>query len=163
MALGLLGAVAIVFVHVAVHHVHGEPGPLRDQHASKHAKLVLLRLIEAVVQGLGGVGDLLNVRRALRQAVGHGFKMIDRRHALTLRAHSHHLTHGVDARLVGALDRGLERAPKLFLVGCQSKAHFHPGELGVENRPAVGRPLLHAPGARRLLIALRGQRKDGSQ
>jgi hypothetical protein len=66
MALGLLGAVVVVFAHMVVHHVHGEPGPLRHQHASKHAKLMLLRLVEDVVQGLGGVGDLLNVRGALR-------------------------------------------------------------------------------------------------
>lgn len=48
MAPGLLGAVAIAFAHVMTHHFHGEPGSLRHQHAAKHAKLVLLRFVEAV-------------------------------------------------------------------------------------------------------------------
>src|ERR1700722_16992226 len=85
MAPGLLGAVATVFAHVVAHHVHGEPGPLGHQHAAKHAKLMLLRLVEAVVQGLGGVGDLLDVRCALRQTVRHRFKIIYGRHLFALR------------------------------------------------------------------------------
>ena len=63
------------------------------------------------------------------------------------RAHPHLLAHSVHARLVGVLDGGLERRPKLFLIGCQSEAGLHAGELGVQHRLAIGRPALHALGA----------------
>src|ERR1700722_9010287 len=144
MTPGLLGAVAIAFAHMMVHYVHGETGPLRHQHASKHAKLMLLRLVEAVVKGLGGGGGLLDVCRALRQTVGHRFKMVDGRHLFALRARLHHLPHGVHARLGGVLDRRLEGTPKLLLIGGQPKPGLHASELGVQNRLSVGRPLLHA-------------------
>ena len=62
---GLLGAVAVALVHVTVHHVHDELCSLRHQHASKHAKLVLLRIVEAGVKGLRRVGDVLDVGGAL--------------------------------------------------------------------------------------------------
>ena len=144
MALGLLGAVVVLFAHMVVHHVDGEPGPLRHQHAPKRPKLMLLRLVEAVVQRLGGVGDLLDVRCALRQTVGHRFKMVDGRHLFALRARLHHLPHGVHARFGGVLDRRLEGTPKLLLIGGQPKPGLHASELGVQNRLSVGRPLLHA-------------------
>ena len=144
LAPALLGAVAIVVAHVVVYHVHGESGPFRHQHAPKHAKLMLLRLVEGVIQGLGGVGDLPNVRCALRQTVSHRFKMINGRHLFARRARLHYLPHGVHARSGGVLDRRLERSPKLLLIGGQCKSGLHAGEFGVQNSLSVRRPLLHA-------------------
>jgi len=90
--------------------------------------------------------------------VGHRLQMVDGRHMLVLLARLHHLLHGVHARLGGVFYGGFKRAPEFLLVGGQPKSGLHAGELSVEQRLAVGRPVLHAlhhgwPG---LLIALRG-------
>ena len=108
---------------------------------------MLLQIVEAPVERLGGVGDFLDVLRGSRQVVGHGVEMVDRRHALALLMRLHHLPHGVHPRLGGVLDRQFKRGPQLLLIGRELQASLHAGELGVEHGLAIFRHLMHPLGA----------------
>ncbi len=149
----LLCAVLIALAHAKMLHLHRKAPALGYQHASKRDELVFLRIIETRVQGLGGLDNLLENCRALREAVRRRIQAVHRRQVIALL-----LLQGDEARLGAVLDCGFKRAPKLFLVGVQPKTGLHALDLGVESRL---RPTLHELGVRGLLIALCGGGGDG--
>jgi len=143
----LLCAVLIALAHVKMLHLRRKAPALGHQHASERDQLPFLRIIEAQVQGLGRLDDLLEICRTLRDALRRRIQAIHRRQVIALL-----LLQRDHARLGAVLDGGFKRAPKPFLVTGQPKTGLHVLELGVESRL---RPALHEFGVRGLLIALR--------
>ena len=108
------------------------------QQAQQRAEFALLEIVEAVVERLCRVGDLLDFGRRLGQTIGDRRscgRSGEGRSPFSSRSRIARIV--VHARLGGGANRGFERSPGLFLVGRQLQRRLHAGELRVEHQRVI--------------------------
>ena len=94
---------------------------------------MLLVLVEAVVERLGGIGDFLDLCRGLAEPLRHEVQAFDGVRALiAFHARPRRLP-AVTTGRVAVANRRLEGRPGLLLIGSELERGFHAGELGVQH------------------------------
>ena len=140
----------------------GMPWPSRWRHISSAnrarsgisirpsaVKLVLLTLVEARVQGLGGVGDCLEARGGLGE-IGRPWRPDDRPATCARRDRGRPSSPASrPCAFSRCRGRRIQTGPRAFPGPGSAEAGLHAGELGVEHGLTVGGPMLHSLHSRR--------------
>jgi hypothetical protein len=113
-------------------------------HMGENPEPPLLAIVKRLVERIGGIRDLLQVRRGCRHGIGALAQAGDRivrllriPRIILLRIHPR--IGAVDSQLREIPYGGLERRPKLFLLGGELQAGFHGRDPGVgKSRPVLG-------------------------
>jgi len=114
-----------------------------DESMEQRAEFALLRVVEARVERLRGVGERLEIGGVLGESIRDHAHVVDRRRSLGLifarLAHRAELIHPV---LGDRADGAFEPRPVLFLIGVKIEARLQAGDVSVEQRRALLHPEL---------------------